>query len=268
VKYRILLAAVVCLCCMPAAAQNFQGGVRGRVHDVNGIVRAAAIELIEESTRLSRAGVSNDVGEYAFTNVLPGSYTIRAAAPGYKTFERTGLRVGTQTFLTIDVGLDVGSISETVIVRGETPRLDTSTASVGTLLTRSTLDALPSAGRNVFYTAGITATVVPTGDSRFVRQQDQSNSSLISLGGGPRRNNTYVVDGVPIVDILNRATFIPSFHAIEEMRVQLAAYDAEVGRTSGGVFNAIGRSGTNTSGIARRSYSIDLTGRRHGRSLR
>ena len=58
------------------------------------------------------------------------------------------------------------------------------------------------------------------------------------MAGGPRRNNTYVLDGVPIVDILNRATLIPNFQAIDEMRVQSSAYDAAIGRTSGAVFNA------------------------------
>lgn len=229
----------------PAWAQSFQSVLRGSVHDADGVVAAATVRLIEETTSLASTATSNTTGEYAFTHVVPGTYTIRAEANGYKTFERSGIRVGTQTFLRIDVPLEVGSISETVVVHADAPLVDTSTASVGTLLTRATLEMLPSAGRNIFYTASMTPTVVPTGDSRFVRQQDQSNSSLISLGGGPRRNNSYVVDGVPIVDILNRATFIPSFQAIEEMRVQLATYDAEAGRTSGGVFNTIGRSGTN-----------------------
>lgn len=228
------------------AAQSFQGAIRGSVHDLHGVIASASVQLVEETTGLTRAGASNEVGEYAFTRVVPGTYTIKTAANGYKTFERSGIRVGTQTFLIVDVVLDVGDISETITVRAETPLLEASTASIGTLLTRTTLETLPSAGRNIFYTAGITPTVIPTGDSRFVRQQDQSNSSLISLGGGPRRDNSYVLDGVPIVDILNRATFIPSFHAIEEMRVQMGPYDAEVGRTSGGVFNTIGRSGTNT----------------------
>ena len=63
--------------------------------------------------------------------------------------------------------------------------------------------------------------------------------------GTSKGKEVVVRNGVPIVDLLNRATFIPSFEAVEEMRVQSSAYDAEVGRTSGGVFNTIARSGTN-----------------------
>ncbi len=234
----VLLAASV-------DAQNFHGTVRGGVRDPQGVIAGATVRLTAEATGLTRAAASNADGEYAFPQLIPGTYTLRVEAAGYKAFERAGIQVATQAFLTVDVVLDAGSIAETVVVTAASPRLDTSTASVGTLLSREMIETLPSAGRNIFHMAGITPTVVPTGDSRFVRQQDQSNSSLISLGGGPRRNNTYVVDGVPIVDIQNRATFIPSFQAVEEMRVQLGAYDAEVGRTSGGVFNVVGRSGTN-----------------------
>src|SRR6185436_9014564 len=97
----------------------------------------------------------------------------------------------------------------------------------------------------IFIMAGTTPTVLPTGNSQFVRQQDQSNSSLLSIGGGPRRDHSYVFDGVPIADVVNRATFIPSFQAVEELRIQVSAYDAEIGRTSGGVFNATARSGSN-----------------------
>jgi hypothetical protein len=228
-----------------AGAQSFQGNIRGSVRDATGVVPAVAVRLMEDTTGLIRTTNSNERGEYAFANVLPGTYALRASVPGYKTYERTGLRVGTQTFLTIDVTLEVGNVSQAITVDAPAPRIDASNASVSTLLDRTSVQALPSAGRNVFFMATTTPAVVPTGDSQFVRQQDQSSSSLIAIGGGPRRNNSYVLDGVPIVDILNRAIFIPSIEGVEEMRVQVSPYDAEIGRTSGGVFNATAKSGSN-----------------------
>jgi hypothetical protein len=86
---------------------------------------------------------------------------------------------------------------------------------------------------------------VPTGDPQFVRQQDQTNSSLLSLGGGPRRGNNYTLDGVSITDLLNRAVIIPSIESVDEVKVQVSTYDAEMGRTGGGVFNMTGKSGAN-----------------------
>ena len=73
-------------------------------------------------------------------------------------------------------------------------------------------------------------TVVASGDSQFNRQQDQTNASLLSLGGGTRRGNNYLVDGVPITDMRNRASANPSIEAIEDVAVQVHTYDAETGR--------------------------------------
>ena len=242
-----LFASAVILATVAAtgAAQSHEGGVRGAVRDAAGVGPGVAVQLVEETTGLTRASVSNGSGEYFFTDVLPGTYDIKTSFAGYKRFERTGLLIRTQTFLTVDLPLEVGSISESVIVNGQAPLVETSSASFSSLVGRATLDAIPSAGRNVFFMASITPTVLPTGDSQFVRQQDQSNSSLISVGGGPRRNNSYVLDGVPIVDVVNRAVMIPSAQAVEEVRVQVSAYDAEIGRTSGGVFNVTAKSGSN-----------------------
>ncbi|MGH9334102.1 MAG: hypothetical protein ACRD21_10170, partial [Vicinamibacteria bacterium] len=72
-----------------------------------------------------------------------------------------------------------------------------------------------------------------------------TNSSLLSLGGGPLRGNNYTVDGVSITDMRNRAVIIPGMEATEEMKVQVNTYDAEVGRTGGAVFNTVHKSGTN-----------------------
>ena len=88
-------------------------------------------------------------------------------------------------------------------------------------------------------------TVVPSGDGQYARQQDQTNVALVSLGGGTRRGNNYTLDGVPITDMRNRASAHPSIESLEDMKVQVHTYDAEMGRTGGGVFNTTLKSGTN-----------------------
>ena len=236
------IVALIALSGPPALAQNYQAAVRGSVRDAAGVVAAADVRLVDEATQLARVTTTNDRGEYVFTNVLPGSYTVGVSVGGYRTYAHTGLRVQTQATVLLDIELEVGSVVEKVTVAGDAPQVDSSLSSV---VDRGMLETLPTAGRNVFFAATMTPTVVYSGDPQFVRQQDQSNSSLISLGGGPRRNSEYLLDGVPIVDLLNRAIFIPNMLAVEEMRVQLSAYDAEIGPTSGGVFNLTAKSGTN-----------------------
>ena len=85
----------------------------------------------------------------------------------------------------------------------------------------------------------------PVGDPQFNRQQDQTNASRVSLGGGGIRANNYLLDGVPITELRGRAIANPTIEAIEEVKVQVHTYDAEMGRTGGGVFNVTAKSGTN-----------------------
>jgi hypothetical protein len=93
-----------------AAAQSDQGGLRGAIRDRYGVVPAAEIVLINEDTNATRSAISNAAGEYAFTSVLPATYTIRIMLPGFKTEERKGIRTGPQQFQVLDFSLEVGAI--------------------------------------------------------------------------------------------------------------------------------------------------------------
>ena len=88
-------------------------------------------------------------------------------------------------------------------------------------------------------------TVTPSGDPQFNRQQDQTNASLVSMGGGGVRANNYLLDGVPITELRGRAVLNPTIESVDEVKVQVHTYDAEMGRTGGGVFNVAAKSGTN-----------------------
>src|SRR5204863_38130 len=154
-------------------------------------------------------------------------------------------RIGTQQFLTLDLTLEVGAITENVTVTGQSPLIETANASQGTVLDSAALQTLPSPGRNAFMIGTTVPTVIPTGDTQFNRQQDQTNASLLSLGGGTRRGNNYTLDGVPITDMRNRASANPTIEALEDLKVQVHTYDAEMGRTGGGTFNTTAKSGSN-----------------------
>jgi len=229
-----------------AYGQTYQGGLRGAVRDATAaVVPGVEMTLTNEETGTMRTTVTNNDGEYAFANVLPGTYTLAAVRTGYKKHESKGLRIGTQEFITLDLQLEVGQTTEQVTVTGEAPVLENSNASVSSMLDKKTLDTLPTAGRNPFFLSITTPNVIPTGDPQFVRQQDQTNSSLLSLGGGPRRGNNYLIEGVAITDMRNRAVIIPSIEAVDEVKVQVSTYDAEIGRTGGGIFNTTFKSGSN-----------------------
>ena len=248
-RFRILsaLAAVFAvLAAAPAArGQGFQGGIRGAAHDSGGVVPGVEVTLTNAATNLKRSTITNETGEYVFASLDPGAYTLKATLQGFKTIERTGLKVGTQQFLVVDLTLEVGAVQENITVTGESPLTETANASNGTVLDSATLQTLPAPGRNAFMIGVTVPTVIPTGDTQFNRQQDQTNASLVSLGGGTRRGNNYTIDGVPISDMRNRPSANPTIEALEDLKVQVHTYDAEMARTGGGTFNTTAKSGTN-----------------------
>jgi hypothetical protein len=228
------------------AAQTYQGTLRGAVRDAQGVIPAAEVVLVNEETNAERSVMTNESGEYVFASILPGTYTVRVALTGFRTEERKGFRIGTQQSAVLDFTLEVGALSEQITVIGEAPLVERASATQSTSLDKDALKALPIFGRNPFYAAISTPGVIQTGDPQFVRYQDQSGSSLLSLGGGPRRGNGYLVEGIPITDFTNRPTIVPSMEAVEELKIQTKTYEADMGHAAGGVFNTTARSGTNS----------------------
>ena len=229
-----------------AFGQGFQGGLRGSVKDSGGVIPGVEVTLNNQQTNIKRTVVTNERGEYVFAALAPGNYDLKAVLQGYKTIDRGDIRVATQSFLTLDLTLEVGSISENVTVTGQAPLIETSNASTGTVLDSQMLQTLPSSGRAAFLIGTSIPTVIPSGDAQFNRQQDQTNASLLSLGGGTRRGNNYTLDGVPVTDLTNRAVANPTIESLDDVKVQVHTYDAEMGRTGGGVFNTTLKAGSNS----------------------
>src|SRR4029450_7408935 len=146
-------------------------------------------------TKHSRTTVPNERGEYAFANIDPGSYSVKATLSGYKTIDRRSIPIGTQQFLTLDLTMEIGAISENITVTGQSPIIETSNASTGTVLDSAALQTLPSPGRAAFLIGTSRPTGIPSRDGQYNRQQDQTPASLLSLGGGTRRGNNYTLDG-------------------------------------------------------------------------
>lgn len=229
-----------------ASAQTFTAGVRGAVQEQSGaVIPGVTVQLTNEGTNVSREVVSNERGEYSFSAVPPGTYTVRASLPGFRAFERNGIRVATQQFITLDIVLEVGNLQETITVSAQAPVVETSNASIGTVLPAEDLNTLPSVARNAYMMSVMVPTAVSSGNQVFTRLQDLNHPSLVSLGGGARRANNYLVDGVSHTDLVNRPSVNPSFEAIDSVNVQVHTYDAEMGRTGGGTYNVAYRSGGN-----------------------
>ena len=240
------ISAVLVFTTATLSAQNYQGGVRGSVADPQGsAIAAAKVTLMNQATGVGRTTVTSASGEYSFSSVDPASYIVVAEAPGFKRLQRNQVVVGTQEFVTLDLQMEIGSVNESVMVTAEVALIETSNASEGQVINSQQLADLPNLGRNTYLMSKLANNVVPVGDPRWNRFQDQIGSSAISVGGGPIRGNNYTIDGISITTSQNLPMAIPTIEGVQEMKTQTDTYDATMGRTGGGVFNTTLGSGTN-----------------------
>jgi len=221
------------------------GNVRGRVTDVSGaIVSGAEVTLANTGTQIVHSTRTNQAGDYAFTAVDPGTYSVSIAAKDFKRVEHKGVVVDLEQTATVDESLAVGTVGETVEVSGSGPLIDTATASEGQVITEEQIQDLPNQGRNPFTVNKLDNNVTPVGDPRFVRYEDQNGTDSQSVAGAPIGTNGYVVDGIPISTSTGGVTFVPAIEAVSDVKVQANTYDSELGRAGGGVFNTSLKSGT------------------------
>jgi hypothetical protein len=236
------LTSVATLC-----AQSYQGGVRGLVTDPQAsVVPKVQVGLTDEATHVARTAVTDSAGQYVFTAVEPATYTVSVAAAGFEKLVKKSVVVGDQQFLTLDFQLKVGSSTQSIEVTAGAPLVDVSDASNGQHLDSQKLEDLPAINRNPYVFERLDNNVVNAatvaGNSKF---SDQSGVANVSIAGGPPNVNNYLVDGVPITNLDNQSVFIPAIEAVKEVNLQANTYDAEIGRTGGGTFNTVLKSGTN-----------------------
>ena len=240
-------ASAIVLVSAGALAQSNYGAVRGIVTDAQGgTVSSASVTLTSLATKIARVTQTNNSGEYVFNAVEPGGYSVTVTGTGFKTVEQKGLTVDSGNTIPLDVSLPLGVASESVEVTAEEAVVNNATSYNGQLIDSQKLQNLPNPGRNPFLFSKLDNNVTPVGDPRFVRFQDQSGSSTISIAGAPLSSNNYSIDGIPITDFSNRAVIIPSIEGVDEVKVQANTYDGEIGRTSGGMFNTTLKSGSTT----------------------
>jgi hypothetical protein len=245
VRSIIVVLAVILMSTLSANAQTTYGAVRGLVKDPQGaVVGAASVILTNQDTKVARTSTTNGSGEYNFTSVLPGTYSVSVTFTGFKKSESKDLAVSTGATVTADLILTIGGSTETVEVTATEPLIDTANANGGQNFTSQQLTELPNLGRNPFVFEKLDTAVTPVGDPRYVRAEDQTGQSTIAVSGAPIGANNFAVDGIPISQSNGGVTFIPSLEAVSDVKVQANTYDAEVGRAGGGMFNTTLKSGT------------------------
>jgi hypothetical protein len=230
-------------------AQVDEGSVTGTVSDPTGaVVPAAHVTLLNTDVGLSLETTTSSGGEYTFSPVRIGHYTVTVTAPGFSTTAQQNLQVAVSQNLRVDVQLKPGSATQTIEVTTAPPQLQTEDASVGQVVNEQSINNLPLNGRNFTFLAQLAAGVnTPQADTR-----GNASSGAFSANGLRPSQNNYLLDGIDNnsdnVDFLNGTNFVvlPPPDAIAEFKVQTSDYSAEMGRAAGAVLNATVKSGTNS----------------------
>jgi len=226
-------------------AQTATATLKGVVSDAGGgAVPGAVVTLTNAATNLQKTFTADEGGHFTFTFVEPGLYTLEAQAGGFKIHRQPRLQIEVGQALDLDVKLEPGDVKETVnIVATEPAGLDTTTSSLGGLVGRQSVDALPLNGRNVFQLAQLEIGVATAPGSRGANP-DLTASGEISINGGRTLNTEAFVDGIPLANKGdNRISLRPSPDAVQEFQIVTNSFPAEYGRTGGGALNFSTRSG-------------------------
>ena len=234
-----------------AYGQVSTGDILGTVTDQSGAVAVGAnVKVVNLGTRETRTETTGDNGEFVFTALQSGHYSISVTAKGFKGFSVPDLILSAGDRARVIAKLEVGQASETVEVSADVePALQTDSSTLSTMATVEQLQDLPLNGRNYISIAQTAAGVnegPPTSLASGSRPDDRRQTSAISANGESDSNNNYLIDGIDNNErVIGTAGVRPSVDAIAEFRVQTNTYPAEIGRTAGGVINIISKSGSN-----------------------
>ena len=174
-----------------------------------------------------------------------GSYTITAELAGFRRLVRSGVVLQLGQVITLDLELDVGGPTESVIVSAEAPLLQTANAEVSDIIENREVVQLPLNGRNFLSLAQLSdAVVIPPGGTRGDALQQAG--PLPNVGGQRSGHNIYLLDGVKVTDeLFNNLVINPSVDSIQEFKIQKSQYPAEFGGKASALINVATRAGTN-----------------------
>jgi hypothetical protein len=247
-KAALLFAAASLLASFPADAQTLFGGIVGTATDAsNAAIPNATVTITNKGTGQQRQTETNDIGQYSFVAVLPGTYEVKVSKEGFRTVTEQNAVVAPNNVTRVDLTLPVGSVNEAVTVESTTATLQTDSATVKSEIgTKELLNVPVPVGRNYQnllvtipgFSPPTNAHSVPTNPSRALS---------MNVNGAPAASVNVRIDGASSQQpwLPHITAYIPSLEAIETVNVSTNSFSAEQGLAGGAAVNVQVKSGTN-----------------------
>src|SRR3984893_9423784 len=247
--------ALILLTSVRVYAQVSGATMTGTVNDATGaVIPNAQLSIQNVATGEVRGVTTDKAGFYTAPNLLPGSYEVTVTASGFSTEVRSGitLTVGAQQVLNLT--MKIGQVSQKVEVTGEAPAVQLATSDISGVVSQTEVVELPLNGRDWTQLATLQPGVISVGSIQAntgTRDRAHRGYGLqMAISGNRPTQNNYRIDGISVNDYLNGGPgsvegSTLGVDAVQEFSVLTSNYSTEYGRTSGGVINAITKSGTN-----------------------
>ena len=260
-KSLVLQAVALCILLLAgsvsALGQGANGSILGEVTDSSGAtVAGASVIITNNGTGAQQKATTGGSGQYQFPGLPAGSYKIETTAKGFKAEVRPSIDLTVGASLTVNLSLQLGNVSETIIVTDQAPQIETTSPTVSGLVGEHAIRELPLNGRDWLQLATLQAGVTgglgqqATQGSPTNSRAARGNGDNLYINGNRPTENLYLADGLIINDYSNGSpgsalNINLGVDAVREFAVLTSGFSAQYGQTSGGVINAAFKSGTN-----------------------
>ena len=243
----VLCLAIVVMSSVTAIGQLTTGSIAGTVTDQSGAaIPGATVTLKNADTGIVRTTLTNETGKYEALSLPAGTYEISASLAGFQTAVRTGIVLALGQNPVVNFALQVGALSESVTVEGQTVDVETTTATVSNLVDEKKVTDLPLNGRDLTQLSFLQPGVIksPAGAGAFSGLGDK-----LSVAGSRGNQNIYLLDGVSNSDLSGNAQSasgqLAGAETIKEFQIITNNYSAEYRSQAGAIVSAVTKSGTN-----------------------
>jgi hypothetical protein len=234
------------------------GSISGTVKDSTGsVIPDVAVTARNVDTSVQQSARTNADGYYAFPSLPVGRYEIEISSPGFKPYKRTGLVIDVNTKLQVDVTLEVGELSEQILVSESAVHVETESSQMGEVVPGTEITAVALNGRSFTDLLALQPGIVPmstqlpnsivmAGAQVAIQPSGGLNPGNQSISGQREDANGFLVNGGDVKEMMNGGTsIVPNLDSISEFRILTNNFDAEYGNYSGGVINVVTKSGAN-----------------------